>query len=562
MKILFYNWVDYLDDERRGGGVGVYQKNLIEALDAREDVECSFISSGISYDLTDVPPRWERVRHGGPENRERRYEIVNSGVLSPAHHSFGDERQVDDPATTRTFFDFIRETGPYDVVHFNNLEGIPAEVLTLKQHWPDTRVIFSLHNYYPVCPQVNLWHQERENCVDYDGGRKCLHCLPQRHDTRIVKLANGVAFNLKKAGIRPGTRMFDRGFGPAMRVARRGVRLWNRTRLAKRRADRPAAPEVTTHSGLLKRVEAPHLRFARRRRRMVELINSHCDRVLCVSDRVGEVAARYGIAPALLTTSYIGTRHAEKFDETAPRETITQPDGTLTMAYLGYMRRDKGFFFLLDALEALPAEMAARINLMICSRLIDQPTMDRITALSERFASLLFADGYAHDQLDELLAEVDLGVVPVLWEDNLPQVAIEMHARHIPLLTSDLGGAQELGACPEMVFKAGDAKDFAARMRAILNEKIDLEAYWKGAMAPYSMADHLGELMAVYQTPARPIRALPSAPAPEPAPLPKAAEKPTATAKSTGKASSGAKATNKSAGRTTATGKPVGKAKA
>ena len=46
------------------------------------------------------------------------------------------------------------------------------------------------------------------------------------------------------------------------------------------------------------------------------------------------------------------------------------------------------------------------------------------------------------------------GVVPVLWHDNLPQVAIEMHARHIPLLTSDMGGAQELGNCPEMVFAA------------------------------------------------------------------------------------------------------------
>ena len=138
---------------------------------------------------------------------------------------------------------------------------------------------------------------------------------------------------------------------------------------------------------------------------MVELINTHCDKVLCVSNRVGEVAARYGIAPQLITTSYIGTRHAEKFAETMPRPAITRADGTLTLAYLGYMRRDKGFFFLLEALEALPDETAAKVNLMICSRLIDQPTMDRLTALSDRFASLLFADGYAHDQLDELLSE-------------------------------------------------------------------------------------------------------------------------------------------------------------
>jgi hypothetical protein len=134
--------------------------------------------------------------------------------------------------------------------------------------------------------------------------------------------------------------------------------------------------------------------------------------------------------------------------------------------------------------------------------------MDRITALSERFASMLFADGYAHDQLDELLSEVDLGVVPVLWEDNLPQVAIEMHARHIPLLTSDLGGAQELGNCPDMVFRAGDTQDFAARIGAILDGAVSVDDYWRGAMAPYSMQDHLLELQAVYDSPARPIETL------------------------------------------------------
>ena len=214
MKILFYNWVDYLDDEKRGGGVSVYQKNVIHELNAEQDRECYFISSGISYDLFNAKPRWERVKHGPTENRRRRFEIVNSGVLSPAHHSFGHEAQLDEEETTEAFFDFIRKNGPFDVVHFNNLEGLPASALKIKEHWPETRVIFSLHNYYPLCPQVNLWFQERENCLDFDGGKKCETCLPHHHDERIVRLANAVAFNLKKRGIRPGSRLFDRGFGP------------------------------------------------------------------------------------------------------------------------------------------------------------------------------------------------------------------------------------------------------------------------------------------------------------------------------------------------------------
>jgi glycosyltransferase involved in cell wall biosynthesis len=509
MKILFYNWIDYLDDENRGGGVSVYQKNLIRQLNGEDDVSCCFLSSGISYDLFSTTPRWERVRHGATEDRKQRFEIVNSDVLSPAHHSFGNKTQAKAPDTSEVFFDFIRRNGPFDVVHFNNLEGLPADVLSLKDHWPKTRVILALHNYYPVCPQVNLWHQERENCLDFKDGQKCGDCLPQQHDENLVRLANAVAFNLKKHGIRPGTRLFDRGFGPGMRVARRLVRFYQ-----SRHPNKPAE-KLPNRKGnpnrLLRKVEAQSLKFKRRRDDIVALINRHCDTILCVSERVGDVAVKFGISPDLIQTSYIGTKHAEKFQQTSPAANLIKPDGTLTLAYLGYMRHDKGFFFLLDALEALPAKTAKRINMVIASRLIDQPTMEQIANLTTRLASVQFADGYAHDQLDELLEDTDLGVIPVLWEDNLPQVAIEMHARHIPLLTSDLGGAQELGRCKDLVFKAGSTRDFATKLRAVLDGKISLEHYWQGAMPPHSMAEHLAELIKVYDQPARPTKLDPPA---------------------------------------------------
>ncbi|MDO6586870.1 glycosyltransferase [Salipiger sp. 1_MG-2023] len=517
MRILFYNWVDYLDDERRGGGVSIYQKNVIHALNGEGATDCLFLSSGISYDILSDVPRWEAMKHGPAEDRALRYEIVNSGVLAPGHHSYGDPRQVEDPATEAAFFDFLRAKGPFDVVHFNNLEGIPAGVLRLKEHFPDTRVILSLHNYFPVCPQVNLWYQEAENCLDYDQGRKCVSCLPYQHDQRVIRLANGVAFNLKKAGIRPGSRLFDRGFGPAMRVANRVVRFWSRRIRRSRPASMAAQVSVQRSPGqVLEKLEARNLKFVKRRRDMATLINTHCDSVLCVSHRVGEVAARYGIAPELLETSYIGTRHAEKFAQTSPAQTLLGEDGTLTMAFLGYMRRDKGFYFLLEALEEMPIELAERVHLVIASRRGDHETMERVVALSERFASVQYADGYSHDQLDALLEGVGVGVIPVLWEDNLPQVAIEMHARHIPLLTSDLGGAQELGNSPEMRFASGDIDDFHARVQAMLDGEIDLSDYWSRALAPYSMENHLAELHQVYAAPVRPIGLMPSAPGADP----------------------------------------------
>jgi len=37
MRVLYYNWVDYLDDEKRGGGVSVYLNNLMAAMSAQPE---------------------------------------------------------------------------------------------------------------------------------------------------------------------------------------------------------------------------------------------------------------------------------------------------------------------------------------------------------------------------------------------------------------------------------------------------------------------------------------------------------------------------------------------
>jgi glycosyltransferase involved in cell wall biosynthesis len=490
LRILYYNWVDYLDTEARGGGVTLYQRNLIEGLEPRDDIEVSFLSAGLSYDLPARAPRWEKLRHGAKGAGVERFEIVNSGVLAPAHHSFGDAAQVSHPATRDVFFDFIARTGPYDVIHFNNLEGLPADVLEIKGLARQTKVVLSLHNYYPVCPQVNLWFAERESCEDFEGGARCVTCLTHQHDARLLRVANGLSYRLRVAGLQPGTWAYDVAFRGILGTGARGMRALRALR--RQRAQAAQTLVLDPHRGA-----SLATGFAARRAAMTTLINANCDHVLCVSDAVGRLAVRYGITPALLTTSYIGTLAAAQFEHTAPALQIPK-NKTLTLGYLGYMRRDKGFFFLLDALEALPADIAARIRIVVAARAGDPATMARLVQLGGHLAEVIHHDGYTHDDLDAVLAPVDIGVVPVLWHDNLPQVAIEMHARHIPLLTSHMGGASELGRCADMVFEAGNSKDFAQRLTSLLDGKIDMQDYWRGAMAPLTMQGHIAEVLSIY----------------------------------------------------------------
>ncbi len=490
-RVLYYNWVDYLDDEGRGGGVSVYQRNVMQALVEGGEVETAFFSSGLAYDLGSRAPRWEPIRHGRSADRAKHYEIVNSATMAPAHHAYGDPAQLSDDATQETIYDLIDRTGPYDVLHLNNLEGLPVAVLAgIRKRWPDMRLILSLHNYYPFCPQVNFWRQERATCDDYDAGRNCVTCLPDHHDGRVLRMAAALSYRLKRAGLRPGTWAFDVAFHWSLRFGGRAARLMRRLKGQPRRLRMRGSAE-----GELQALLPPDGRpFVARRAAMVAAINESCDAVLCVSDAVRKLAITHGIDPNLAQTSYIGTREAACFPKTQPRAVPQSEDGILTLGYLGYMRRDKGFYFLLQAIESLPDELACRLRLVLAARRGDKPTMGRVADLGKRLAEVDYADGYSHDDLDRLLAQVDVGLVPVLWHDNLPQVAIEMHARHIPLLTADMGGAQELGNCPEMVFRAGDIAAFHDRIRALLAGEVNFDRYWKGARAPVDMAAHLDDL--------------------------------------------------------------------
>lgn len=488
MRVLYYNWVDYRDPENRGGGVSVYQRNVIEGLATRNGFETAFLSAGLAHDLRNRTPHIVTVSTGDSP----RYSLVNSGVVAPSHADFGGAAQLDHPATEAAFAEFVDKTGPWDVIHFNNLEGLPAHVLALKLRWPGTKFILSLHNYYPFCSQVNLWQSEAKHCEDFEGGARCATCLTARPEPRSVRSAYAIGWTLSRFGAGPGTLFYDKIFRPSVGFAWRSLRAVLRARHGRRAVQAAPQPQPSPQPPAANA-------FATRRARMVALINTNCEAVVCVSDRVRQIAEHYGIDHHRLMTRYIGTREAAEWRKTQPADSFLRPDGTLHMAYLGYMRRDKGFYFLMRALTALPPEIASRVRLTVAAKSGDSEAMTQLAAVKPKLAALTHLNGYTHDDLHTLLADIDVGLVPVQWEDNLPQVAIEMHARHIPLLTSDRGGAQELAAFPDMVFKAGDTADFARVLTRLLDGSITSAAYWANANPPVDMPTHLDALAAVYQ---------------------------------------------------------------
>lgn len=453
-KVLIYNW-SHVDD-MIGGGVTVYVQNLINALIESGKYKVTYLNSGWTYDKT------KRVYIRKVENQFNSllesYELVNSPVLAPIEQCAENLRiYLEDKSLLPVINEFIEENNGFDVIHFNNLEGISLDVLRLKEKHPDTKIIYSLHNYFPFCSKVNLWQNGNtdypHNCSK-TSYNECVDCYKTNaYFTTVIKRRNTTIAT--RAFSRVVNTLFqDRGNGELYRA-------------------------FTEEN--------------------VKQINKYVDLVLAVSERVAEIACRYGISNEKIRVSYIGTKVAEYAQYIAN----SRYDGnTFKIVYMGYMRPDKGYYFLMDCLDRLPDKYAEKIEVSIVARYNakkNQKELDQLQDLRKKFKNINLINGYTPKNQKELLQGMTLGIVPVLWEDNLPQVAIEQIAYGVPILVSDLGGAKELCGDRRFVFKAGDFADFTNKLVYIIEHPETLDEYWGKVMDLRTVDKHFVEINKYYQ---------------------------------------------------------------
>lgn len=471
MRILFYNWVPF-DEKIRGGGVTVYTRNVINALLKKfDDIEVYFLCAGAYYDIENTQIRYERISLNYPV-KCKAFSIVNSPVLAPAYVEFPHVKNTFcDRELKKVFCAFLYNEGPFDVIHFQNLEGLSIDALSCKKEFPDTKFIFSLHNYYPFCPRVDLWKANTENCQNITTGEECINCMICHAPRQKLIRKMAMTYDLRKEFSEDKKMKYD-----AM-----GRKIDDEYRAEEEKELTDSEKEELTKY------------LNEYREQFVTLINENMDKVLAVSKRVYDIAFSNGINKNLLKISYIGTEIAEK----AVNHYLGDGKLPLNIIYLGYQNAEKGFFFLLEALDALPVEYSKKIGLVIAARGSNFPE-EKQKEYKNKFQDFHYQSGYSRDEITTLLSNIDLGIVPVQWEDNLPQVAIEMVACGVPVLSSDRGGASELTNCSDFVFNAGDVNSLVNKIEHFVDFPNELEKYYDNYSGLTTMDKHVNELMEIY----------------------------------------------------------------
>ncbi|MBX3377357.1 MAG: glycosyltransferase [Phycisphaeraceae bacterium] len=471
MRVVLMNWARIEDGATHGGGVNGYCRAIGLELAQRGHTVIS-IASGQRYEPRH-PQSACRVERRADYHGIVCHEVVNSPVLAPSMAQFREPLgEVSSPELESRFASFLREAEP-DVLHVHNVEGFSADCVRAAAR-SGVRVVYSLHNYHTLCPQVYLMQGHRRPCLSFDNGRACASCIPtvnpaDERDKRCRPPSPPVFH--PAAPPPPPWETIDRpAWKPLLNVVE---------------------PDPTTS------LDNP---YAARRAAMIDMLNA-CDRVLAVSDFVNRKFASMGVRPHRLRTLRIGTPMVEMARGAGIARKPPQP-GVLRLAFIGYHNWFKGLPLLLDSLELLTPEVLSRIHLTVSA--INLPMIEpHLRRLEPRLAGLRTSLGYQPEALPSLLSDVDLGIVPSVWWDNAPQTVMEFQACGVPVLGAELGGIPELirDGVDGLLFRGNDRWDLARRIAEVTKDPMTVERLKHGIRQPKTVAEHVDELEQEYGSP-------------------------------------------------------------
>ncbi len=235
------------------------------------------------------------------------------------------------------------------------------------------------------------------------------------------------------------------------------------------------------------------------RRTIHARVLSRVDRVICPSRFLAE---RF-LAEGWLEESRVSVMKA---GYPGPRRTArrSDPAAPLRVGYVGGVYAAKGVHVLIEAFEHL-AGLPVRLDVFgVLDWFPEYVAGLRLRAAGKPIA---FRGRFEPTDIDRVLAEIDVLVVPSLWYENMPITIQEAFRNSIPVVATDLGGMGEAveHGVSGLLFPRGDARALADHLARLSRDRELLFALASGTPAPPSLEEIVSELEALYRE-LQPIR--------------------------------------------------------
>jgi glycosyltransferase involved in cell wall biosynthesis len=544
LRIALLGWARLSAQAREGSGYNLNASELATGL-SLSGHRVFYLRSGMHYTTLRRGPF---VRETETWRGVRCFSLYNSRNLSPAATNFlNTSQELSSPRDNESVLNWLRQVEA-EVVHIHSLEGFALDLIGAIRD-AALPVVVTPHNYHYGCPQVDLLHKERECCLDYAGGERCVGCLsaPQprkarrnRAITQDVERIVGpeLTFALRQAGKLAGARL--RGTEPPNRhgpedqikpdpETARGLEAGHAhpgtiehglTVVARDRVEPLGRAPADANERFLASRDV-HLRvtneYGRRRQAGVAALN-RASLVTPPSEFMCRAYEAMGVERERLRHVRLGQPHFDQINRRAQRSPFYavrpwDPGAArrpLRVGFWGTMRNNKGFGVLAGAIERLDRDTRQRCQFIVHAG----PGDWGYRKMLSRYPEVSFLGQYDTLMLLAGAGEYDVAVLPHIWFENSPLVMLEhLHAGKF-IIGSRLGGPVHWicepgspasggngGLGNGLLFPAGDEEALAHCLERVVRGEVTVPSPREvhAVSKLWSYPEHVAEVEHIYR---------------------------------------------------------------
>jgi glycosyltransferase involved in cell wall biosynthesis len=429
------------------GGLPSHVEDLLVSLSAAgEQVAYLNVGAKSTWPLTQLSKRGDLPCPAWNLTSPRSYVRYWTGTKEP------DSQVVLDAGYERAFHEVIEVFQP-GIVHFHELTSVPVGIFE-KVAANGIKLLFSAHDFFALCPTAKLFRPDGTHCDRTTENLDCQNC-----------------------SLKAGLNRFQQWGYTNEQVLGRSLRLRNVGRRVIRWLEKSFSRLPETQA------------YQRRRQDFIRML-SFADAVL-VTSRAQERLFQQHTGDQWRLRFLPLSRSTFRKDRPLSRMAAVRPNKLIFIA-LNIVNQAKGLDLLKSTFAKL-AEEGIKVELRLVG--LEPGTNPGIRTFGP----------YNDEQLDDILAEADFGILPSIWPEAYGYVGPEMLSRGLPVIASKMGAMPDYVIDGEngLLFDPKVEGDLASKIRTLISDTVLQKSLWEGAADGerkyLTMAEHMDALLRIYQ---------------------------------------------------------------
>lgn len=300
------------------------------------------------------------------------------------------------------FIDFFNKIDP-EIIHIHTFMGLHNEFLEAAKEL-GIKMVFTTHDYFGLCPKVNLIDYQHRLCENYCDAETCVLCNHNGYSLKLIYLMQSRLYRHLK-----NTRILQK--------------LRNYKKSSHRNQNVIYQPQTPIEASDIKSFE----QLRRYYQHMFELIDCYHFNSSVAKSEFNKFLQLDGEVIHITHNKINDNRCRKEFD----------PQSDLRISYLGPIEAYKGFFLLKECLYTL-AESGMKgwkLNVYGDTRI---PESD----FEKTFIS--YYGKYEYSYLEQIFHNTDVLVIPSIWKETFGYIGLEALSYGVPVIVTENVGFKDL----------------------------------------------------------------------------------------------------------------------